>query len=127
MRDFLLFPQCVLVSRVFLQLFQFHRGYIPDLQLEIDDILAIQVLYGKPGSRPSNRPSPKDPVTFDEDDVLSNNLELCDKDRSIDDLFQTQDGVFQNITNKFFKSNFFNLFLGSYYVFKGSNYWKVTS
>lgn len=70
--------------------------------MDKDDIDAIQALYGEPGN--SNVPD-KDETPGKPKPESTNNEDLC-TDSRFDTLFGTQDG--------------------SYYVFKGSNYWKLT-
>ena len=77
--------------------------------LENDDIRGIQALYGRPGNKPTSRPKPRPtrrPDTeFPDTAIGSNNRGLCDEG-PIDDIVKTKDG--------------------NYYVFKGTNYWKLT-
>ena len=109
----------------------FYRGWIADFELHPDDVEAIEALYGKkqvetrpttarPTTRPtttttrrppSNRPEDdyEDEEEYDNDngndDDIGSNQDLC-SDGKVDTIFGTGDG--------------------SYYVFKGSNYWKLT-
>lgn len=81
----------------------FYKGYDFNLNLDKDDIDAIQSLYGEPDkvSNPTEEDTPLTPSDLPnrEDD------DLC-KDPNIDTVFGTGDK--------------------SYYVFKGANYWKLT-
>lgn len=82
----------------------FYRGYQPDFELDEDDIIAIQTLYGKPGKDSPAKPThPKNepPESSGDED----NAELCN-DATVDTLFNSADG--------------------DTYVFKGDHYWKLT-
>jgi matrix metalloproteinase-14 (membrane-inserted) len=94
----------------------FYRGWKPDLRLAQDDIDAIQTLYGvnsKDADEPRLPPSPTSsedtpsspPSGSGSDSGGDGNAELCE-DPTFDAIFGTGDG--------------------SYYVFKGSKYWKLT-
>jgi len=75
----------------------FYKGYEPNFKLDQDDIDAIQKLYGVKVDEEDVRPPSPGPNPGSND--------LC-RDASFDTIFHTGDG--------------------SYYVFKGSNYWKLT-
>ena len=80
----------------------FYKPYNPNLVLHADDIEGIQALYGVLEQEIVNEESSSSsPVNPDELD----NAALCDGG-SIDDIFGTDDG--------------------SFYVFKGSQYWKLS-
>lgn len=93
----------------------FYKGWEPNLRLHSDDIDAIQALYGQEDSSKDSttttttrRPQPDDSGSDDDDNTGGdggNSDNLC-SDPNIDTLFSTDDGNF--------------------YVFKGSQYWKLT-
>ena len=82
----------------------FYRGYTPNLELNQDDIDAIQSLYGIP--KATLKPPETEKPTNDYDYDTINNEELC-SEGEIDDIFGTKDN--------------------NYYVFKGSNYWLLSN
>ena len=83
----------------------FYKGYQPDVKLEKDDIKAIQALYGKSkGNKPSKPSTPTRPSSSG-GGGSGNNKKLC-SDPRVDAMFSTADG--------------------SYYVFKGRDYYKLT-
>jgi len=87
----------------------FYRGWQPNLKLHQDDVDAIQALYGRYTGGGSNTPTttkspPSNPAT-ESPAGDGDNTDLC-RDGRVDTVFSTGDG--------------------SYYVFKGSKYWKLT-
>ena len=89
----------------------FYRGWVPNLKLDQDDIKAIQSLYGKKVSKPTPKPTPTSTPGL----ILPGNPTtsrptstngLC-SDPSVDVIFRTASSTS--------------------YVFRGDNYWKLTS
>jgi len=82
----------------------FYKGWDPSLELDRDDVDAIQALYGEKDTETD--PDDED-VPINKPDIPGSNanVDLC-SDPSFDTIFGTADG--------------------SYYVFKGSKYWKLT-
>ena len=84
----------------------FYKPYNPNLVLHADDIEGIQALYGVlEQEKVDEEPSSSSPFPVDSDDDELDNAALCDGG-SVDDIFGTDDG--------------------SFYVFKGSQYWKMS-
>lgn len=81
----------------------FYKGYVPDVKLESDDIKAIQALYGKNGN--GNKPSTPTRPTINTPSVNNDNKKIC-ADPRVDTIFGTNDG--------------------SFYVFKGRDYYLLT-
>lgn len=82
----------------------FYKGWVPDIKLESDDIRAIEALYGKKGNKedtPSKPVSPSRPTN----NGGNNNQKIC-ADPRVDTMFSTDDG--------------------SYYVFKGRDFYLLT-
>ena len=71
----------------------FYKGWDPNLELDRDDVEAIQALYGAPDQDSDPDESEDKPI-----ETSSNNSDLC-SDPNFDTIFGTGDG--------------------SYYVFKG--------
>eukprot|EP00090_Calanus_glacialis_P031534 TRINITY_DN5228_c0_g1_i1.p1 TRINITY_DN5228_c0_g1~~TRINITY_DN5228_c0_g1_i1.p1 ORF type:complete len:546 (-),score=123.28 TRINITY_DN5228_c0_g1_i1:69-1706(-) len=89
----------------------FYRGWVPDLKLNQDDIKAIQSLYGKKVSKPTPKPTstPSTGVILPGNPTASRpntDSGIC-SDPSIDVIFRTASETS--------------------YVFRGDNYWKLTS
>ena len=80
----------------------FYKGYVPDVKLDSDDIKAIQALYGKNGG---NKPSKPNTPTRPTSNGGGSNNKIC-SDPRVDTIFGTSDG--------------------SFYVFKGRDYYKLT-
>lgn len=78
----------------------FYRGFDPTFQLDEDDILGIQALYGSRKQRTTVSPDTKPKVTPD----FSGSPDLC-QDAAIDAATRTEDG--------------------RTYVFKGDFYWEI--
>lgn len=81
----------------------FYKGWDPNLELDRDDIDAIQALYGSPSQR-------EDPEDGEEDDTplkdgAKEESDLCSRP-GVDTIFGTADG--------------------NYYIFKEANYWRLT-
>ena len=87
----------------------FYKGWQPNFRLDQDDIEAIQALYGtketKPTPGPSTSPS-TDPAPASTPSTEFGGSSLC-SDSSLDTIFRTSDG--------------------KTYVFRGDNYWRLTS
>ncbi|XP_026466648.1 matrix metalloproteinase-14-like [Ctenocephalides felis] len=81
----------------------FYRGYEPSFELDSDDIMGIQALYGKKSKLAPKRPAAAAPTTLRPTD--KKNSVLC-TDPKIDALFNSASG--------------------DTFVFKGENYWKLT-
>lgn len=93
----------------------FYRGYEPVFDLDADDILGIQVLYGKKtyrgvgsnsGSDKIPSPSGKKPVTPSRGDSSGHEDEALCKDPKFDTIFNSASG--------------------DTYIFKGNYYWKLS-
>ena len=81
----------------------FYKGWQPNFRLDQDDIQAIQALYGSKVSKPTAAPTvTAGPVTTSP----STSTGLCE-DSSFATIFRTSDG--------------------HTYVFRGNNYWRLTS
>ena len=96
----------------------FYRGWIPNLKLHKDDIQAIRALYGEKNTRP-NPTTTRRPATTTRrpnqgggggggggNGGNRDNRRLCNGRGDIDTVFNTIDGT--------------------YYVFKGNDYWELT-
>ena len=96
----------------------FYRGWVPNLQLNSDDISAIQALYGERQDKTTTRRPTTTRRTTQRPNNNNNNNgggnnnnnggdngDLC-QDSSIDTIFETDDG--------------------NYYAFRGSDYWLLT-
>ena len=81
----------------------FYKGWQPNFRLDPDDIEAIQALYGSKVSKPTAAPAVTSPVTTN---GIGTEFGLCG-DSSFQTIFRTSDG--------------------KTYVFRGDNYWRLTS
>ena len=85
----------------------FYKGWQPNFRLDQDDIEAIQALYGSKVSKPTAAPTPTPgPGTTSPATTEGTQSGLC-SDSSFDTIFRSSEG--------------------QTYVFRGDNYWLLTS
>lgn len=95
----------------------FYRGWVPNLELHSDDIAAIQALYGKKTKEEEDDDPPRTPENPDDEDENDDGDGGRDPPSNGDNADLCDDTGFDTI---------FNIADGTYFVFKGSNYWKLT-
>lgn len=102
----------------------FYRGYDPTFQLDSDDIEGIQALYGK--KKESTPPFPPGGGGDDEDDIDDDDNTGAGSGKPTSTLPPPIDGDSQLCSDASFDT-IFSSKNGTTYVFKGANYWKLTS